>query len=64
MDNLSYDTRMDKAIRDLDLSLTPNYTAVAKKWKVGRYALSRRFQGQTTLRGIAASKYQRCLIDN
>jgi hypothetical protein len=41
----------------------PNYTAIAKKHGVGRHALSRRHQGQTTSRCDFFSNYKQCLTN-
>ena len=54
---------MAKALADLELYLKPNYTAIAKKHGVGRHALSRRHQGQTTSRRDFFSNHKQCLTD-
>jgi hypothetical protein len=54
---------MAKALADLESYSKPNYTAIAKKHRVGRHALSRRHQGQTTSRCDFFSNYKQCLTN-
>jgi hypothetical protein len=54
---------MKKALAELESSSKPNYTEIAEKYKIGRHALSRRHQGQTTSRRDFFSNHRQCLTD-
>jgi hypothetical protein len=54
---------MKKALAELESSSKPNYTEIAKRYEIGRHALSRRHQGQTTLRRDFFSNHRQCLTD-
>jgi hypothetical protein len=52
-----------KALAELESSSKPNYTEIAQKYEIGRHALSRRHQGQTTSRHDFFSSHRQCLTD-
>jgi hypothetical protein len=54
---------MQKALAELRLYSKPNITEIAKKWEVGRHALSRRHKGETTSRRDFFSNHKQCLTD-
>jgi hypothetical protein len=45
---MAHEQDMKAALAELEASSKPNYTKIAEKYKLGRYALSRRHQGKTT----------------
>jgi hypothetical protein len=52
-----------KALAELESSLKSNYTEIAKKYEIGRHALSRRHESQTTSRRDFFSNHRQCLTD-
>ena len=52
---------MESALADMNAELKPNVSAIAKKWKVDRTTLPRRFEGQTTSRATFFSERRQCL---
>jgi hypothetical protein len=61
MDNLSKEARTELALSDLGKQANPNFLGTARKYKVHRTTLQRRFEGtQQTIR-IARSQTHQCL---
>ena len=58
---MPYNARIELAIDDIKSQKKPNYKATAKKYNIGRLALSRRHQGKTTSYDDARSSGQRLL---
>ena len=54
---------MDAAISDLNSQITPNFSATAKKYKINRSTLVRRYKGVTRSRSKIASETKRLLTD-
>ena len=54
---------MKAALAELEASSKPNYTQIAAKYKLGRHAVSRRYQGKTTSQAEHTSNHLRCLTD-
>ena len=59
--NLDYEERMQLAIHAADAELTPNYSAIAKKFDLEHTTLAKRYKGQTTSRTEANSLYRNLL---
>jgi hypothetical protein len=55
VDKMSYEQRMEAAMALLDAQLKPNVSLTARKFKLGRTAVGRRFEGKTTSRAEANS---------
>jgi hypothetical protein len=53
---------IEPALADINAELKPNTSAIAKKWKVDRTTLTRRFEGQTAPRATYFSERRQCLI--
>jgi hypothetical protein len=47
---MDHNARIESAITDLESQGHPNVAATAKKWKVARETLSKRFRGETVSR--------------
>jgi hypothetical protein len=60
---MDHDARIESAITDLESQGHPNVTATAKKWKVARETLSKRFRGETVSRQEATSYTRKKLTD-
>jgi hypothetical protein len=60
-DNMSYEQRMEAAVASLKAQKSQNFNATARKFKLGRTAVSRRFKGQTMSRAAANSEYRQLL---
>ena len=60
---MDYDARIESAITDLESQGYLNIAATAKKWKVVRETLSKRFRGETTSRREATSYIRKKLTD-
>ena len=60
---MDYEQAMKAALAELESSSKPNYTEVAAKYKLRRYALSRRHQGKTTSRADYFSNHRQCLTN-
>jgi hypothetical protein len=60
---MAHEQDMKAALAELDASSKPNYTEIAEKYKLGRYALSRRHQGKTTSRADYFSNHRQCLTN-
>src|SRR2546423_12509649 len=58
----SHDDRIAAAIADLKLQKKPNFMATAKKWRVERTTLAKRFKGQT--RSIEAYQSEASRLSN
>jgi Tc5 transposase-like DNA-binding protein len=58
---MSYEQRMTAAIALLDTQEKPNYSAAARKFNLGRTAVTCRFEGKTTSRAEANSEYRQLL---
>ena len=54
---------MQKALAEIESSLDPNYTAIAKKYKLTPSTLIRRAQGKTTSVEEFRSKVRQCLTN-
>ena len=54
---------MQSAIVECNKVLLPNYTEIARKFKLDRRTLARRHQGQTVSRAEANSEYRQCLTN-
>jgi hypothetical protein len=52
---MDHNTRITKAIADLEAQNRPNIAATAKKWQIARETLSKRFRGETGTREEANS---------
>jgi hypothetical protein len=52
---------IESALADMNAELKPNASAIAKKWKVDRTTLTRRFEGQTASRATYFSERRQCL---
>jgi hypothetical protein len=61
MDNLSNEARMELALSDLSKQTDPNFLGTARRFKVHRTTLQRRFQGTQQSRRIAHSEAHQCL---
>ena len=59
--NLDYEERMQLAIHAADAELTPNYSAIAKKFDLEHTTLAKRYKGQTTSKTEANSLYRNLL---
>jgi hypothetical protein len=60
---MDHDARIESAITDLESQGHPNITATAKKWKVTRETLLKRFRGETVSRQEATSYIRKKLTD-
>jgi hypothetical protein len=58
---MSYEQRMEAALASLDAQEKPNYSAAARKFKLGRTAVARRYEGKTTSQAEANSEYRQLL---
>ena len=61
MDNLSNEARMELALSDMSKQTDPNFLGTARRFKVHRTTLQRRFQGTQQSRRIAHSEAHQCL---
>jgi hypothetical protein len=52
---------IESALANINTELKPNTLAIAKKWKVDRITLTRRFEGQTASRATYFSERRQCL---
>ena len=62
-DHLSYDDRIELAIRAFESGELPSYKSAAAEFNVGRWAVSRRHQGKSTSRKEATSRHHKLLTD-
>jgi hypothetical protein len=60
---MDHNAQIQSAIDDLESQDHPNIAATAKKWKVARETLSKRFRGETTSRREAISYTHKKLTD-
>ena len=61
--SMAHNARIDEAIADLETQDRPNIAATAKKYRVDRTTLSRRFRGKTGTIQEANSSIRQKLID-
>ena len=61
--NLTPDERMEGALDEIEGIAKPNYTAVARAWKINRSTLSRRHRGVTHSRQAFLSEVTQALTD-
>ena len=54
---------MESALAEMNAELNPNESAIARKWKVDRTNLKKRFLGQTTSRATYLSERRQCLTN-
>jgi hypothetical protein len=61
MDNLTYGARLDLAVEELRQQTTLNWLGTARKFKVNRTTLQRRFEGTQRSYRVARSEDHQCL---
>ena len=60
---MDYEERMKAALAKIESSEAPNYTAIAKEYKLTPSTLIRRAQGKTTSREEFQSQVHQCLTN-
>ena|SRR5439155_19339536 len=60
---MTHEDRMRKALAELESSSKPNYSALARKYKLERTTLAKRAQGKTTSREEFQSARHQCLTN-
>ncbi|EDN10630.1 predicted protein [Histoplasma mississippiense (nom. inval.)] len=60
---MHHEAVIQAAIDDLNAQLNPNYTETAKKYRISRYTLSRRYRGVQVSRKEASSIHCKILTD-
>jgi len=60
---MTHEQDMKAALAELEASSKPNYTEISEKYKLRRYALSRRHQGKTTSWADYFSNHWQCLTN-
>ena len=63
VNSMDHNARIQAAITDLESQETVNYAATAKKWKIDRSTLSRRYRGKTGPNQDATSYSRKQLTD-
>src|SRR5439155_14308124 len=60
---MTHEDRMRKALAELESSSKPNYSTLARKYKLERTTLAKRAQGKTTSREEFQSERHQCLTN-